>query len=149
MSVKLDSFSFYSLISFCYILFQSSDDKSLPLLEHEELDALLNGIHWDQPLSPLDLSLPTDPDIITFLSSSSSSPISPVVLTDQPSNPLVDKFLQSLTNTPIQFTDHPATSRQESRVKIFCIHCLAPTLNLIKPNQTNHTLIPLLRDDSL
>ena len=85
-------------------------------MEHDELDELLNGIDWDQPLAPLDLYLPTDPDIITVLSS--SSPISPVVLLDQPPNPLVDKFLQSLTNTPIRFTDHPATSRQESRVNI-------------------------------
>ena len=70
----------------------------------------------DQRLSPLDLNFPTDPDVITLLSS--SSPISPVVLPNQPPNPLVDKFLQSLTNTPIQFTDLPATSRQESRVNI-------------------------------
>ena len=93
----------------------NSDHQPLPLLEHDELDLLLNGIDWDQPLSPLDLDLPTDPDIITLLSS--SSPISPVALPNQPSNPLVDKFLQSLTNAPIQFTDHPTTSRQESRVK--------------------------------
>ena len=86
------------------------------MLEHDELDALLNGIDWDQPLSPLDLNLPTDPDIITLRFS--SSPISPVALPNQPPNPLVDKFLQFLTNTPIQFTDHPAASRQESRVKI-------------------------------
>ena len=86
------------------------------MLEHDELDSLLNGIDWDQPLSPLDLDLPTDPDIITLLSS--SSPISPVALPNQPPNPLVDKFLESLTNTPIQFTDHPAPSRQESRISI-------------------------------
>ena len=86
------------------------------MLEHDELDSLLNGIDWDQPLSPFDLKSPTDPDIITFLSS--SSPISPVALPNQPPNPLVYKFLQSLTNTPIQSTDHPATSRQESRVNI-------------------------------
>ena len=84
--------------------------------EHHEIDALLNGIDWDQPLSPLDLNLPTDPDVITLLSSSSL--ISPVVLQNQPPNPLVNKFFQSLTNTPIKPTDHPATSRQESRVKI-------------------------------
>ena len=60
--------------------------------------------------------MPTDPDIITLFSS--SSPISPVVLPNQSPNPLVDKILQSLTNTPIQSTDHPATSRQEPRVKI-------------------------------
>ena len=57
-----------------------------------------------------------DPDIITLLSS--SSPISPVAVPNQPPNPLVNKFLQSLTNTPIQFTDHPTTLRQESRVNI-------------------------------
>ena len=86
------------------------------MLEHDELDSLLNGIDWDQPLSPLDLDLPTDPDIITLLSS--SSPISPVALPNQPPNPLVHKFLQSLTNAPIQFTDYPATPQQESRVNI-------------------------------
>ena len=86
------------------------------MLEHDELDALLNGVDRDQPLSPLDLSLPTDPDLITLLSS--SSPISPVALPNQQPNPLVDEFLQSLTNIPIQFTDHPANSRQESRVNI-------------------------------
>ena len=84
------------------------------MLEHDELDSLLNGIDWLRPLSPLDLNLPTDSDIITLLSS--SSPISPVVLSDQPTNPLVDKFLQSLTKTPIQFTDNTSTSRHESRV---------------------------------
>ena len=87
------------------------------MLEHDELDSLLNGIDWDQPLPPLDLNLPTDPDIITLLSSS-SSPIPPVVFPDQPPNPAVDKFLQSLTKTPIYFTDLPTTSRQDSRVNI-------------------------------
>ena len=86
------------------------------MLEHEELDSLLNGIDWDQPLSPLDLNSPPDPDIITLLSS--SSPVSPVPLPNQPPNPLVDKFLQSVTNAPIQFIDHPATPWQESRVII-------------------------------
>ena len=86
------------------------------MLEHEELDALLNGIDCDQPLPPLDSNLPTDPDFITLLSS--SSPISPVAYPNQQPNSLVDKFLQSLTNTPIQFIDHPATSRQKSRVNI-------------------------------
>ena len=86
------------------------------MLEHDVLDSLLNGNNWDQPLSPLDLNLPTHPDILTLLSS--SSPISPVTSPNQPPNPLVDKFLQSLTNTPIQFTDHPAHSRQESRINI-------------------------------
>ena len=77
---------------------------------------LLNGIDWEQPLSPLDLNLPPDPDIKTLLSSSSR--ISPVVLPKPPPYPLVEKFLQSLTNTSIQVTDHAATSRQESRVNI-------------------------------
>ena len=86
------------------------------MLEHDELDSLLNGIDWDQPLSPLDLNLPPVPDIITLLSS--SSPVSPVPLPHQPPNPLVDKFLQSLTSAPIQFIDHPATPRPESRVNI-------------------------------
>ena len=86
------------------------------MLEHDKLDSLLNGIDWDQPLSPLDLNLPPDPDFILLLSS--SSPVSPVPLPNQPPNPLVDKFLQSLTNAPIQFIDHPATPRQEFRVNI-------------------------------
>ena len=89
------------------------------MLEHDELYALLNGIDWDQPLSPLDLNLLADPDIITLLSS--SSPISPVALPNQPPNPLVDKFLQSLTNTPVQVADHLATPRQESRVNILLL----------------------------
>ena len=62
----------------------------------------------------LDSNLLGDPDVITLLSS--SSPISPVALPNQQPKPLLGKFLQSLTNTPIQFTDHPATSRQESLV---------------------------------
>ena len=89
------------------------------MLEHNELDALLNGIDWDQTLYPLDLNLPTDPDIkypcffiLSYLSG---------CLFGQPPNPLVDKFLQSLRNTPIQYTDHPTTSRQESRVKILLL----------------------------
>ena len=73
--------------------------------------------------------MPTDPDIVTLLSS--SSPISPVPLPNQPLNPLVDKFLQSLTNTPIQFTVPPATSRQESRVNI-----LLPSLRGSKAQST-------------
>ena len=86
------------------------------MLKHDEIDSLLNGIDWYQPLSPFDLDLPTDPDSITLLSS--SSPVSPVPLPNQPPNPLVDKFLQSLTNARIQFIDHPSTPRQESRVNI-------------------------------
>ena len=116
MSVIFESFSFLLLNLFCYILLLSSNNQPLPLLKRDELDALLNGIDWDQPLSPLDLNLPTDPDIITLLSS--SSPISPIVLPNQPPKPLLDKFLQSLTNTPIQSTDHPAASRQEPQVNI-------------------------------
>ena len=115
MSVIVDGISF-SLISFCYILLQISDDQPLPLLEHDELDSLLNQIDWDQPLSPLDLNLPLEPDIITLLSS--SSPISPIALPDQPPNPLVDKFLQALTDNPILFQESPTTSQQESRINI-------------------------------
>ena len=47
--------------------------------------------------------------------------MSPAVLPDEPPNPLVNKFLQSLTKTSILFTDHPATSRQESRVFILLL----------------------------
>ena len=86
------------------------------MLEHDELNSLLNEIDWDRPLSPLDLDLPTEPDIVTLLSS--SSPVSPVPLPNQPPNPLIDEFLQSLTNAPIQFTDYPATPQQESRFNI-------------------------------
>ena len=60
--------------------------------------------------------MPANPDNITLLSS--SSPICPVAPPNQQPNPVIDHFLQSLTNTPIQFTDHPTTSRQESRVNI-------------------------------
>ena len=102
----------------------------------------MNGFDCDQTLSPLDLNLPPDPDIITLLSS--SSPISPVPLPNQPLNPLVNKFLQSSTNTPIQFTDSPATSRQESRVNIFL-----PSLCGSKAQSTKtHNLTPLRQDDS-
>ena len=87
------------------------------MLEHDKLDSLLNRIDWDQPLSPLDLNLPTDPDVITLLTSSSSS-ISPVVLPNQPPNPLVDNFILALTDNPIQFTDNPTVSQQESQVTI-------------------------------
>ena len=116
MSVILTASPLNYHFHFLNILFYNSDDQPLPLLEDDELDALLNGIEWDQPLSPLDFYLPTDPDSITLLSS--SSPISPVGLPNQPPNPLVDKFLQSLTNTPIQYTNHPTPSRQESRANI-------------------------------
>ena len=101
------------------------------MLEHDELDALLNGINWDQPLSTLDLNLPTDPDIITLLSSF-FSPISPIILPDQQPNPLVNKFFEPLTNNPIQFTDHPTTARQESRVNILLPSLLGSTDHSIK-----------------
>ena len=116
------------------------------MLEHDELDSLLNGINWDQPLSPLDLDLPTDPDIITLLSS--SSPISPVAVPNQPPNPLIDKFLQSLTNAPIQFTDYPATPQQESRVNILLPSLggskAQPTTTQPEESQSN----PLCQDNS-
>ena len=118
-----------------------------PLLEHDELDALLNGNEWDRPLSLLDLNWPTDPDIITLLSSSSSL-ISPVVLPDQLPKPLVDNVLQSLTNTPIQFTDHAATPRQESRVNILLPSLFGPKAHSNKTKRRNHNLIPLLQDDT-
>ena len=111
MSVILTTFLLIYYFHFLNILFQNSDDQPFPLRNHDELDGLLNGFDCDQPLSPFNFNLPTDPDVITIFSS--SSPISPVVLPNQPPNPLVDKFLQSLTNTPIQFTDLPAPSRQE------------------------------------
>ena len=116
------------------------------MLEHDELDSLLNGIAWDQPLSPLDLNLPTGPEIITILSS--SSPISPAVLPNQPPNPLVDKFLQSLTNTPIQFADHSASHKKSLESLFYCFHCVVPKLILVKSNRRIHNLIPLRRDDS-
>ena len=99
------------------------------MLEHDELDSLLNGIDWERPLSPPNLDLPADPDVNTLLSS--SSPISPVTVPNQPPNPIIDKFLQSLTNAPIQFTDYPATPQQESRVNI-----LLPSLGGSKAQPT-------------
>ena len=129
---------------------ENAYDQPFPLLEHNELDALLNGIDWDQPLSPIDLNLPTDPNIITLLSS--SSPISPVALPNQQPNPLVDKFLQSLTNTPIQFTDHPATPQQESRVNILlpslCGSKAQPTKTQSEESQTNPSSSRQLRSKS-
>ena len=120
------------------------------MLEHDELDSLLKGINWDQPLSPLDLDLPTDPDIITLLSS--SSPISPVAVPNQPPNPLIDKFLQSLTNAPIQFTDYPATPQQESRVNILLPSLggskAQPTTTQPEESQSNPSLPRQLRPDS-
>ena len=120
------------------------------MLKRDELDLLLNGIDWDQPLSPLDLNLPPDPDIITLLSS--SSPISPVPLPNQPPNPLVDKFLQSLTNTPINFTDSPVTSRQESRVNIllpsFCGSKAQSSKTQSEESQSNPSSPRRLRSNS-
>ena len=100
------------------------------MLEHDELDSLLNGVEGEQPSSPLDLTLPTDPNTITLLSS--SSPISPVVLPNQPPKPLVDKFIRSLANTPIQFTDHSANSQQESRVNILLPSLCSPEAHSTK-----------------
>ena len=94
-----------------------SDDQPLPLLEHDEFDLPLNGIDWDQTLSPLDLNLPTDADIITLLSFSSTL-TSPVVLPDQPPNPLVDQFFKTLTDHPIQFTENPTVPQHECRANI-------------------------------
>ena len=56
--------------------------------------------------------------MITLLSSS-SSPIFAVVLSDQPPSPLIDRFLQSLTDNPVHFTDNSTVPRQESRANIF------------------------------
>ena len=97
-----------------HLLASISDDPLLPLVEHAELDSLLNGSGWDRNLSPLDSNLPTDPDIITLFSSS-SSPLSPIVLPDQPSNSLVEEFFQSLKDNPIRFPDNPTVPLQESR----------------------------------
>ena len=116
------------------------------MLEHDELDSLLNGIDWDQPLSPLNLNLPTDPDIITLFSS--SSPISPVASSNQPPNPLIDKFLQCLTNTPIQFPDHPTTSRQESRVSIL-LPSLCGSKAQVEESQSNPFSPRRLRSNSI
>ena len=85
------------------------------MLEHDELDSLLNGIDWDQPLSPLDLNLPPDPDIITssfFLSCLSSS------LAESATKPINRQISPISDKCPIQFIDQPATARQESRVNI-------------------------------
>ena len=112
------------------------------MLEHDELDALVNRIDWDQPLSPLDLNLPTDPDIITLLSFSSH--IYPVALPNQQPKPLVDKFLQSLTNTP--------TPRQESRVNILlpslCGSKAQSTRTLSEESQSNPSSPRQLRSKS-
>ena len=120
------------------------------MLEHDELDSLLNGIDWDQPLYPLDLDLPTHSDIITLLSS--SSPVSPVPLPNQPPNPLVDKFLQSLTNASIQFLDHPAIPRQESRVNIllpsFCGSKAQSAKTQSEESQSNPSSSRRLRSNS-
>ena len=116
------------------------------MLEHDELDSLLNGIDWDRPLSPLDLDLPEDPDVITLLSS--SSPVSPVALSNQPPNPLIDEFLQSLTNAPIQFTDYPATTQQESRVNIL-LPSLCGSKAQSEESQTNPSPPRRLRSDSM
>ena len=94
--------------------------------------------------------MPADPDILTLLSS--SSPISPVTLPNQPRNPLVDKFLQSLTNTPIQFTDRPAPSRQESRINILlpslCDSKAQSTKTQSEESQPNPSLPGRLRSNS-
>ena len=120
------------------------------MLEHDKLDSLLNGIDWDRPLSPPNLDLPADPDVITLLSS--SSPISPVAVPNQPPNPLIDKFLQSLTNAPIQFTDYPATPQQESRVNILLPSLCGPKPQSAKTqpeeSQSNPSPPRRLRSDS-
>ena len=115
--VFFNSFNFFLLY-----FFSISDDQPLPLLENDKLDSLLNRIDWDRPLSPPDLNLPTDPDIITLLSSS-SPPISPVVSPNQPPNLLVDKLLQSLTANPIQSTNNLTAPQHKSRA-----HILLPSL---------------------
>ena len=94
-----------------------SKDQQTFLLEHDELDSLLNWITWDQPLSPLDINLSTDPDNITLLSSSSSF-LSPVVLPDQQSNSLVDGFFQSLKDNLIRLRDNPTVPLHESWANI-------------------------------
>ena len=72
---------------------------------------------WDQPFSPLDSGLPTDPDIITLLFFPSSPP-SAAVLSDQPPNPLVDNFIQSSTDNPIRLTDNAPAPQHESRANL-------------------------------
>ena len=113
------------------------------MLEHDELDSLLNGIDWDQPLTPLDLNLSTEPDIITLLSS--SFPISTVALPDQPPNPLVDKFLQSLTDNPIQFKDRRTTSRQESQIIILLPSLAGSTVHKIPSEESQSNPSPAKR----
>ena len=114
------------------------------MLEHDELDSLLNGIDWDQPLSPLNLNLPRDPDIPTLLS---SSPVSPVASPNRPPNPLVDKFLKILN----EYTDPTYRSPCDLTARVTsqnCLHCVVPKLNLLKPNRKIHNLTPLRQDDS-
>ena len=81
-----------------------------------------------------------EPDIITLLPS--SSPTSPVALPDQPPNPLVDKFLQSLTDNPIQFKDMPTTSRQESRINILLPSFAGSTVHKIQSEESQSNPSP-------
>ena len=74
--------------------------------------------NWLGPtLSPLDLFLRKDPDAITLFSPS-SSPVLPLVLPDQPPNPIVHKLFHSLTANPIRLTGNPTVPQHESRANI-------------------------------
>ena len=136
------------IISFSYILFLDFKRPTIPFARTRRTSILLNGFDWDQPLSPFELNSPTDPNSITLLFSF-PSPLFPVVLPDQPLNPLVDKFFQSLTGNPFGLTDNPTVPQHESLVNFFWLCCSIPNLILTIFNRTTRNLLLLLQDDDL
>ena len=60
---------------------------------------------------------------------------------------MIDKILQSLTNTPIQFTDHPTTSRQETGVNIL-LPLLCGSKAQLEESQSNTSSPRRLRSNS-
>ena len=107
---------FYLLISFCYIFLGfRRPTTSLAGIRQIRFAAERN---WLGPtLISTWFKFANGPGNIILLSSS-SSPVSPIVLPDQQPNPLVDKSFQSLTDNPIQVTDNPTVPQNKSRVKI-------------------------------
>ena len=99
------------------------------MLQHDELDSLLNGIHWEQPLSPFDLNLPTDPDIITL---SSSSPVSPVV-----------QYLHAVQQQVAQFFVDLNTEKRERLKLCINIRQLEDELAQLRREVTEPSLISL------